>query len=194
MLKIMQKDDTHIVYDILAGDVNAFGELLSRHASRVRSVVGRIVASVEDAEELTQNVFVKAYEHLADFDERKSGFATWLNRIAYNEAVDYLRRKSPVSVLSIDEADWDLQMEGEEDADEAFDDFGNDRVELLRRAVLALPPQDRMLVHLYYNDDLPLREIGFILDRQPAYLATRLQRIRKRLYKTIKQLELYETK
>ena len=190
----MQKDDTHIIYSVLAGDVNAFGTLLSRYASRVRGVVGRMVASAEDAEELTQNVFVKAYEHLADFDERRSGFATWLNRIAYNEAVDYLRRKSPVSVLSIDEADWDLQMEGEEDADEAFDDFGNDRVELLRRAVLELPPQDRMLVHLYYNDDLPLREIGFILDRQPAYLATRLQRIRKRLYKTIKQLEQHETK
>ena len=190
----MGKDDTHIIYDIRAGDVNAFGTLLSRHASRVRGVVGRMVASVEDAEELTQNVFFKAYEHLADFDEKKSGFATWLNRIAYNEAVDYLRSKSPVSVLSIDEADWDLQMEGEEDADEAFDDFSNDRVELLRMAVLELPPQDRMLVHLYYNDDLPLREIGFILDRQPAYLATRLQRIRKRLYKTIKQLEQHETK
>ncbi|MCH5176326.1 MAG: sigma-70 family RNA polymerase sigma factor, partial [Prevotellaceae bacterium] len=82
----------------------AFGTLLSRYASRVRGVVGRMVASVEDAEELTQNVFVKAYEHLADFDEKKSGFATWLNRIAYNEAVDYLRSKSPVSVISIDEA------------------------------------------------------------------------------------------
>ena len=190
----MQKDDTHIIYSVLAGDVNAFGTLLSRHASRVRGVVGRMVASVEDAEELTQNVFVKAYEHLADFDERKSGFATWLNRIAYNEAVDYLRRKSPVMLLSMDEGDLDLRIEGEEDADVAFDDFSNDRVELLRRAILDLPPQDRMLVHLYYHDDLPLREIGFILDRQPAYFATRLQRIRKRLHKTIKQLERYETK
>lgn len=174
--------------------MNAFGTLLGRYASRVRGVVGRMVASGEDAEELTQNVFVKAFRHLADFDAGKSSFPVWIERIAYNEAVDYLRRKSTVPSLSIDDADMDLPAEDVDEAEVDFSDASSDRVELLHSAILGLPPQDRMLLHLYYNDGMPLREIGFILDRRADYLATRLQRIRKRLYKTIKLLEKNETK
>lgn len=99
-----------------------------------------------------------------------------------------------MEMLPMDDEQADWQAEEGREAENPFEDTGNERVELLRRAILGLPPQDRMLVHLYYNDGQSLRDIAFILDRQPDYLATRLHRIRKRLYKTIKQLEQHETK
>ena len=190
----MQKEDAHIIEKVLGGEVNEFGILLNRYALKVRSFMGRMVANAEDAEELTQNVFLKAYRHLATFDASKSGFGSWLNRIAYHEAIDYLRMKLSMETLSIDDEQADWQAEEDWDVEQPFEDAGSDRVELLQKAVLDLPPQDRMLVHLYYNDELPLRDIAFILDRQPDYLATRLQRIRKKLYKTIQKLEQHETK
>lgn len=190
----MQKEDVHIIEKVLGGEVNAFGMLLSKYACGVRRFIGRMVANAEDAEELTQNVFLKAYRHLAAFDAGRSAFGSWLNRMAYHEAIDFLRRKSPMEMLPMDDEQADWQAEEGQEAENPFEDTGNERVELLRRAILGLPPQDRMLVHLYYNDGQSLRDIAFILDRQPDYLATRLHRIRKRLYKTIKQLEQHETK
>ena len=189
----MQREDVHIIEKVLGGEVNEFGVLLSRYARKVRSFMGRMVANAEDAEELTQNVFLKAYRHLATFDAEKSKFSSWLSRIAYHEAIDYLRMKSPIEMLPMDDEQAIWQTEDGEAMGDLFGNARKDRVELLRKAVLELPPQDRMLLHLYYSDELPLRDIAFILDRQPDYLATRLHRIRKRLYKTIKQLEQYET-
>ena len=190
---MMQREDVHIIEKVLGGEVNEFGVLLSRYARKVRSFMGRMVANAEDAEELTQNVFLKAYRHLATFDAEKSKFSSWLSRIAYHEAIDYLRMRSPIEMLPMDDEQAIWQTEDGEAMGDLFGNARKDRVELLRKAVLELPPQDRMLLHLYYSDELPLRDIAFILDRQPDYLATRLHRIRKRLYKTIKQLEQYET-
>ena len=190
----MRIEDVHIIKKVLDGDVNAFGILLNRYARRVRSVIGRMVTNAEDAEELTQNVFLKAYRHLSTFDADRIGFGSWLNRIAYHEAIDFLRMRSPMEMIPMDNEQANWQAEEDWEAEQPFEDAGNDLVELLQKAVLDLPPQDRMLVHLYYNDGLPLQDIAFIFDRQPDYLATRLQRIRKRLYKTIKQLEQHETK
>lgn len=186
----MQKEDAHIIEKVLGGDVKPFGLLLGRYAGGVRRFIGRMVANAEDAEELTQNVFLKAYRHLATFDAGKGAFGAWLNRIAYHEAIDFLRTKPSMEMLPMDDGQADEDWETEF----PFEDAGSERVELLRKAVLALPAQDRMLVHMYYTDGLPLRDIAYVLDRQPDYLATRLQRIRKRLYTTIKRLEQHETK
>lgn len=188
----MQIDDRQLIARVLAGSMKDYGVLLRRHVVRVHGFVGRMVTNAEDAEELTQNVFAKAYAHLADYDEERSAFVTWLQRIAYHEAIDHLRRSSEERLLSLDDDDADWQVADECMADEPFDDMRTERIELLRKAVLTLPKDDQMLLHLRYNDGKTLADIGFILDRQPDYLATRLQRIRKRLHKLIKQMEYHE--
>ena len=187
----MQTEDRQLIRHVLAGSTKDFGLLLRRHAPRVRRFIGRMVTNREDAEELTQNVFVKAYGSLVCYDEVKSDFTTWLQRIAYHEAVDYLRHGDGERPLSLD-SERGFEQVSDEEVDTPFDDMRVGRVELLKRAILTLPHEDQLLLQLYYNDGKALKDISFILDRQPDYLATRLQRIRKRLHKTIRQLEKHE--
>ena len=171
----MQTEDRQLIRHVLTGSTKDFGLLLRRHAPRVRRFIGRMVTNREDAEELTQNVFVKAYSSLG----------------CYHEAVDYLRHGDGERPLSLD-SERGFEQVSDEEADTPFDDMRVKRVELLKQAILTLPHEDQLLLQLYYNDGKALKDISFIFDRQPDYLATRLQRIRKRLHKTIRQLEKHE--
>lgn len=97
----MKNDELHIITSILAGNTERFSYFLDTYGQQIFTLIVRMVGSPEDAEELTQDTFMKAFRHLSDFNG-KSSFSTWLYRIAYNTALSSLR-KQPNEVLSVDD-------------------------------------------------------------------------------------------
>ena len=173
----MTTDDKIIIERIREGETELFGLLVRRHGPALMTFVGRVVGWQEDTEDVVQNTFVAAYEHLKDYDPRRAGLSTWLQRIAYHEALYHLRKRRREVGLPL----------------EVGDDFPDElpeatTTEQLDEAIQRLPPEDQMLLQLYYFEQRPLREIAYItgpsddaLTRETSRLSSRLHRIRQRL-------------
>jgi RNA polymerase sigma-70 factor (ECF subfamily) len=174
----MQTDEKQLIARILDGHVEDFGYFLERYSPEVFAIVARLVPQQEDAEELVQDAFVRAFDRLETFGGRSS-FSTWICRIAYTTTVSWLR-KQRMKYLSID----DQPHLSDTEVDEALDD--ETRIDELRHAISLLKPEEQMLITLYYYDNRPLADIAYILDAETYALATRLHRIRRKLYLLIK--------
>ena len=92
MYAMRQQQEHDLIERIAGGDTEAFAVLVDRYAHTVHALVARIVVTAEDAEEVTQDVFLKVFDHLPRFDHRSSP-ATWIYRIAFNTAVSHARRR-----------------------------------------------------------------------------------------------------
>lgn len=92
----MENDETHIIHRILKGETSLYEYFLDKYSQQVFILIIRIVENQEDAEELTQDTFLKAFEHLSSF-KAESSFSTWIYRIAYNTAISATRKKTRVN-------------------------------------------------------------------------------------------------
>ena len=183
-----KRDDAYIIQKVIDGDTEAFARLVDRHGDKIYGLVIRLLADEAEAEEVTQETFVQAFTHLADFRGQAS-FATWLYHIAYNISLQYLRRHKNI-FLPIDERLADSV--GDDTADAALNEATEERIALVEAALQHLSPDDRTLVTLYYYEERPTRDIAYVLDTTITNVTTRLHRARKRLYLIIKQLQ-YDT-
>ena len=174
----MPTDENQLIARILDGHAEDFGYFLERYSQEAFAIVVRLVPQQEDAEELVQDAFVRAFNRLETFEGRSS-FSTWICRIAYTTAVSWLRKRR-MKYLGID----DRPQLSDTEVDEAFDD--ESRIEELTRAITLLKPDEQTLISLYYYDNRPLGDIAYILDAEPNTLATRLHRIRRKLYLLMK--------
>jgi len=163
-------------------------QLLRQHGGEVMTFIKRIVPQQCDAEELTQDTFIKAFRSIATYDSRRASIRHWLLRIAYSEVLMHLRRqKQKTCYLEDDERR--LNMISDDEADRMLSEIREQLIKNLEEAVRRLPPEDQTLLHLYYIDGMRLQQIAEIMGHDAAYLATRLQRIRKRLCVMIKTIE-----
>ena len=174
----MLTDEKQLITRILDGHAEDFGYFLERYSQDAFAIVVRLVPRQEDAEELVQDAFVRAFNRIETFEGRSS-FSTWICRIAYTTAVSWLRKRR-IKYISMD----DQPELTDTEVDEALDN--ESRIEELRRAVRLLKPDEQTLITLYYYDNRPLKDIAYILDVEPNVLATRLHRIRRKLYLLIK--------
>ena len=174
----MLTDEKELIARILDDHAEDYGYFLERYSQEAFAIVVRLVPQQEDAEELVQDAFVRAFNHLETFGGRSS-FSTWVCRIAYTTAISWLRKRR-MKYLSID----DRPQLTDTEVNEAFDD--ESRIEELRHAITLLKPDEQTLVTLYYYDNRPLNDIAYILDVEPNTLATRLHRIRRKLYLLMK--------
>ena len=184
--------DSTLVKRILNGETELFRQVAERYAERIMRMVGRLVPSKEDAEEVTQDALLEAYKSLSRFDEKQANLQTWLFRIAYHMALKHYRKYQKTVPLVDTKQDW-LENISDEEAEELLADTSNDRLSLLEKATEMLKPDDQMLLSFYYFDELPIKEIADITGHDGGYLRSRLQWIRKKLAATIKSLEEYET-
>ena len=173
-----------------AGDRKAaateYAYFVKKYSQQVLDFTVRMVSCMADSEELAPNAVIKAFNKFEKFEQRAS-FLTWVSRIAYNESINHLRRRK-LHYVEIDEvpvADCNL-------LDDELSTGNEERIKLMEEALDNLPPDERMLVHLYYYEDKPLNEIAYVMDAEPNSLAVRLHRIRKKLLITIKQKEYEE--
>ena len=179
----MKKEINNLIPDLLKQKRTAQEQLLTCYGQMVFRLVARIVERREDAEEVYQDVFVKAFRSIGTFDESQASLATWLGRIAYNESLNFVRKKKPMWGY-IDEHNGDL--EDVEDEIDAQQDGHN--IERMEQALEQLPPHEQSLLTMFYFDHLSMKEIAYITDSIPTTVASQLCRIRKKLYKIIQKL------
>lgn len=173
------RKDKAIIRDILDGRTSAFEELVERYRSMVYTIAVRITKSEEDAEEVTQDAFMKAFRSLERFGGR-SKFSTWLYRIAYNEAVSRLRKNKGNDVSMDDE---EAQVPEIEETRSAMDRLNaNDRQACLEKAMEKLDEEEATIVTLYYIEEQKVGDIAKVTGSTKSNIKVKLHRARKRLY------------
>ncbi len=184
-----REDETLLISRILDGQTAPFRQLAGRYAGQVLRMVARLIPSPEEAEELTQDTLLSAFQSLSRYDARRASFHTWLMRIAYHTALKHYRRhQRTLPMVEVNQQRLDALPDEETDA--LLDDIN--RVALMEKAIEMLKPDDQMLLSLYYFDNRPMREVAIITEHEESYLHSRLQWIRKKLAITIKTLESNE--
>ncbi len=135
----------------------AFSMVVSQYSEPLYWKIRRIVLNHDDANDVLQNVFLKAWNNLGDF-QQKSKISTWLYRIAVNESLDFLRRQKTASMVSADE---DIMVGNRLMADEYFD--GDEAQALLQEAISRLPDVQRTVFTLRYYDEMKYSEMSRLL-------------------------------
>jgi RNA polymerase sigma factor (sigma-70 family) len=176
--------DSNLISQVLAGDTRAYAILLDRYQHMVFTLAVRMLRDRELAEETTQDVFMKAYRSLESF-RGDSKFSTWLYRVAYHRILDACKRQKrkreqPPGSSEIREVGtgqnptWDTMLKQE-------------RKEMLLKALDRLSADENSLLSLFYLQELSLKELGEVLDLDPATVKVRLFRARRRLKKFLEE-------
>jgi len=168
-----------IITLVLSGDRNAYSMLVERYQNFVFTITLRYVKGREDAEEVSQDVFVKAYRSLADF-KGQSKFSTWLYTITTTTCITFLRKKK----LEIHSLDNEKVFEVADSVDSgmrANQIEQKSKVNMVNEAIRMLSPDDAQIITLFYKGEQTLEEIAHILGKEPNAVKVQLHRARGRL-------------
>jgi RNA polymerase sigma-70 factor (ECF subfamily) len=172
--------DEALVAAAKIGDRPAFAELWERHSNRAFKIAHRITRNQDDAEDVIQDAWLKAYVHLKSFDGTAK-FSTWLTRIAINSALMTLRRKRahPETSTEITNGEtwqhWEI-ADQTQDAEELY--ARRERGELLRRAICRLRPTLRNVIEIHQSTDSSVEEVANLAGISVAATKSRLLRAR----------------
>jgi RNA polymerase sigma-70 factor (ECF subfamily) len=180
------KGDRIYIDQVIAGKSEAFSYLVDRHKHNVYNLVFRICGNHEEAEELAQDSFLKAYRSLHNF-KMKSSFGTWLYRIAYNTAISQVRIKKK-NLLSLedfpaDASDFIGSNSTEEEAEREY------RSSLINFAFQKINVEERGLITLYYYEEMSIDEISDVSGLSKSNVKVKLLRIRQKMLEIIKKVE-----
>ena len=178
--------------DLIAGlrkqSPKAQQETIDRYGREVFAQVVRLVAVTENTEEEYQDVFMKVFSNIGQHDAERASLRTWISRIAYNEAISFLRRKR-LPVVYFEDRSHEADKLSDAEVDETLGHANAETVQLIRAALKHLPPEERALVTMFYYEERSLKEIADITESIPTTVASRLSRTRKKLCRIIKMLQ-----
>lgn len=174
-------EEQQTIEHILSGRTELFARFVDAYGDRVYALVRNLVGDTADADDVAQEVFVKAYTNLGRF-HGGSSFQTWLLHIAYNSSVSHLRSKSRDTV---DARSRQIDSVQEHLADQAPDDNSEEMCTALWQAVESLPPEDQALLRMFYFEDMTTAEIASIIGQNHNTIRSRLMRIRKQLHREL---------
>jgi len=178
---------------ILDGNNQGYENILNRHKVNVFNTVLRIIRNRESSEEVSQDVFVKAFQSLNKF-EGKSKFSTWLYRIAYTSSISYLRSNKSRKENSSDIELSTLDELGLHSSDYPMDIEQLDNKKFINFALNKLSSEDASVISLYYLQEQPMKEIAKILYMKENAVKIKLHRARKKLHKELVHLLNLEVK
>lgn len=164
--------DDVLVERCLSGQTHAFGTLVDRYQKVLFNLALRMVKDVQDAEDITQTVFLKAYENLDRYDPQFK-FFSWIYRIAVNESLNFLKRQKSHEPLDTDYVS---------PVDSPAEVYERHEVsERVGTALLELEPEDRALILLKHIQDFSYQEIAFVFEIPVKTVKSRLYTARQRL-------------
>jgi RNA polymerase sigma factor (sigma-70 family) len=180
------KSDLYYIEQIIEGNSNLFSHLIDRHKNKAYNLAFRICGNHEEAEELTQDSFLKAYWSLESF-KMKSSFATWLYRIVYNTSISHVRVKKK-GLLSLedfpaDATDFIGTSASEEEAEKEY------RASLVNFALQKISEEERGLISLYYYDEMSTNEISEVTGINKSNIKVKLFRARQKMQEIIEKAE-----
>ena len=170
------------------GDTAAFEQLVLKYQTQVYNLCFRILGNAEDAADITQEAFLKAWRNLGSFHGEAS-FSTWLYRLASNACMDQLRsmRRRPVGSLTVTDDEGEEQTMDVPDSAPSPEEslISKEERSLLQEAMSALDPQERQILTLRVVNDLSYTEISEVLDLKEGTVKSRLARARDHLRKKL---------
>ena len=179
-----ETNDQLYIEKILKGDVNAFSFLVDNYKNMVFSLAFKMTKSREEAEEVSQDTFIKAYKNLCKF-KGDSKFSTWLYRIAYHTSLDTIKKnKNTTNTYDINEVTFN-QIKAVEHILEGIE--RKERAELMEVCLQKMADEERSIIWMFYYDELSLKEIIEVTGLQEANIKVKLHRARKKLLTIVKE-------
>ena len=181
-------DDGYLIEQFQQGDQSVFDKLVLRYQDRTYQLAQRFITNPEDALDITQDVFIRAYQGLPNF-RRKSQFYSWLYRITVNLCIDFLRKNSRREMVIYELESDDLPMMNIADLTMISPTKEVENKELscyLRKAIRKLPPKQQEIFKLRYCEDLPLNEIAQKLGRSSGTVKAHLFHAHRNLRKHLR--------
>ena len=177
-------NDQDLIAKVLDGDTNAFSVLVNRYKDLVFSLSLKMLKNREEAEEISQDAFIKVYKSLHKF-KGDSKFSTWIYKVVYNSCLDRLKQyKKNYALVPIDE----FNENQVKTLDNAFDALvSQDRKNAIQACLNKLPSEDSFLLTLYYFEEQSLEEISKIVGLTANNVKVKLFRGRKKLATILKE-------
>jgi RNA polymerase sigma factor (sigma-70 family) len=181
----MTNDPEHSRIDrILAGEQHLYAEMVDKYKSYAYTIALKILQNRPEAEEATQDAFIKAFHHLRGFNQQ-SKFSTWLYRIVFNTAISY-KRKNRQQFVSIENTFVEYHGDSEGMLEK------NDKKKFLNLAMAKLNEADRTALSLFYLQEFSLEEIAEITGMQSNTAKVRIHRARQRLADELRNILNHE--
>lgn len=172
-------NDNEIISKVLSGDHQAYAIIVNRYQNYVFTLTLRMIKSREDAEEVAQDVFIKAYKYLADF-RGASKFTTWLYTIVNNTCITFLRKKK-LNIQSLDNEHVFATADNIDSGMRANMVEQKSKLAMVNDAIGLLGSDDAQIITLFYKGEQSLEEIAEILGLETNTAKVRLHRARTRL-------------
>jgi RNA polymerase sigma factor (sigma-70 family) len=178
-----QQNDLDVINKVIDGNVLAFESLVDKYKNMVYTIAYRITNNNEEAEEVAQDTFVKAYHALAKFNGT-SKFSSWIYRIAYNTGLDRIKKTKK------DRLNTSLDGIDQSNVAESNFESGLEQKELqksVKECIQSLPESESIILTLFYYDDLKVEEIAKVVKLSVSNVKVKLFRARKKLHDIIKK-------
>jgi RNA polymerase sigma factor (sigma-70 family) len=171
--------DIELIEQTLGGNQSAYADLVKRHQRFVFTLALRFAKGREDAEEIAQDCFIKAYRSLSSF-QRQSKFSTWLYSIVYTTAMTFLRKKR-IDTSSIDDDESYIQIENKPSGYDEYNVENKSRSYYINQAIAQLLPDDATIITMFYKGEQSLEEIAQAMGIEANTVKVKLFRARQRL-------------
>jgi RNA polymerase sigma-70 factor (ECF subfamily) len=180
------KGDIVYIEQVLSGKINAFSYIVDRHKDKAYNLAFRICGNHEEAEEIAQDSFLKAYRSLKGF-KMKSSFSTWLYRIVYNTAISHVRiRKTGILSLEDFPADATDVIGIDPDYEETERQY---RSSLINFALQKITDEERALISLYYFEEMSTDDISDVTGLSKSNIKVKLFRARQKMMEILEKAE-----
>ncbi len=183
-----QKDDIYYIEKVKDGHTQYFSYIVERYQDIVFSIALKVLRNREDAEEMAQESFIKAYKSLHTF-KGNAKFSTWLYRITYNNCISEVRKRK-IHFTSTE----DIQIRDEAEEMNLDGIPEENRVRVIKEAMEKLPEEDYTLILLYYFEEQSIKDISNVTELSESNTKVKLLRARKKLYTILSEMmkdELY---
>jgi len=184
----MEESDILLIKECQTGDISAFGKLVELHRKRIYQLAYQITGNHEDADDISQEAFIRAYRSVSKF-KGESSFSTWLRRIAINLSINHLKKESRRGRESPDEEILDSRIYPpiSEWADSPLEDVeSKELAQKIRQAMDSLPVVERIVFILRVHQGLSYKEMAQTLGCPMGTVMSRLNRARRRLRDKLK--------
>jgi RNA polymerase sigma-70 factor (ECF subfamily) len=183
------EDDERLVRDCLSGQANAFESLVLRYQARLFSAVSRVISNVEDCQDVVQEAFLHAYQHLASF-KGDAQFFTWLYRIAMNAAISLRRKRKPALRIVGPDGESVIDPADQSDASQpshALDQTERERV--VKKALSRCSAEHRAVLVMKDMEGMKYEEMAEVLGVPVGTIRSRLHRARLELREILERAE-----
>ena len=179
MQRMAYKDDKFYIEKVLKGDTNAYADLVNKHKEMVFTIAVKILRNHEDAEEIAQDTFLKAFNALSNF-KGDAKFSTWIYRIAYNTAISQSRKRKH-EFAAINEEMIDNYTTDK--VSRSVNEFNEDeQINAINSLMEKLPEEENLLLTLFYKNEKSIGDISEITGYTESNVKVKLYRLRKKMY------------